>query len=327
VAPAGTLGGNGVGTGPVILNGNISPGASVGTLGTGPQTWNGGGSFTMEVSNAVTVGGWDHLNVSGTIDVQATAGSPFAVRLVSLAGSTPGLASNWDYNQGTTWSLADATGGVLGFDATKFVIDTTRFSNDLAGGTFQLSSSLNVTFLPNHRPALLPADGSRLVGETLTRNIADFLDKLGSDPDNDPLGLVAVYGGTNGTVTTDGTNIIYTGTNNLPDVFYCVIRDVRSSYRAGDTVRMATNTYTVNISTNGPTPNITGQQLLPDGNVRISFATIPNRTYQVQATEYLTNPIPWVTVLITNSSTNGALIFDDLQATNYPQRYYRTAAP
>jgi hypothetical protein len=66
---------------------------------------------------------------------------------------------------------------------------------------------------------------------------------------------------------------------------------------------------------------------LPDRNVRIAFAATPRTSFEVQATDLVSNPSPWVTLLITNSGTNMILGFDDLDATNHQRRYYRTATP
>ncbi|MGZ5528433.1 MAG: autotransporter-associated beta strand repeat-containing protein, partial [Limisphaerales bacterium] len=91
VASTATLGGNGtVGTsGTITLNGTISPGASPGTLTTGNETWAGGAIYRCELTNATGVAGtgWDLVNVSGTLTITATAGSPFTIKLATLKGN------------------------------------------------------------------------------------------------------------------------------------------------------------------------------------------------------------------------------------------------
>jgi len=122
VAAGKTLGGTGTVAGTVTVNGIVSPGASVGTLTTGAETWNGGGSYTVEMSAAGGIAGtgWDLLSTGG-IAVAATSGSTFTIRLVS-AGSAVGFNAAQDY----TWKIA--TGAVTGFDATKFTIVTSGFA-------------------------------------------------------------------------------------------------------------------------------------------------------------------------------------------------------
>jgi autotransporter-associated beta strand protein len=74
-----TLGGSGTVGGSVSLNGTVSSGTSVGTLNTGSQTWNGGATNRFELSSATNSAGRDLLNINGTLNVQATAGSKFTV--------------------------------------------------------------------------------------------------------------------------------------------------------------------------------------------------------------------------------------------------------
>jgi hypothetical protein len=74
-------------------------------------------------------------------------------------------------------------------------------------------------------------------------------------------------------------------------------------------------------------PSVLSGELLPGGKFRLQFSVSPGSVYAVQAADYLTNPIPWTTLLTTNSGTNVTLIVDDQQATNWAQRYYRTVAP
>src|SRR6185369_6138986 len=125
--------------------------------------------------------------------------------------------------------------------------------------------------------------------------------------------------------------IYYTpGTNgNVTDAFSYTIRDVRAAYRAGDTVRQASGTILVSIapdSTN-QTQNIIGIVTNLDGNVTINFAGIPGRNYLVQAATNLAPPVIWQTLSTNAAGTNGLWSFADLEATNYAQRYYRSAKP
>jgi autotransporter-associated beta strand protein len=125
-----TLGGSGNIGGSVALNGTVSPGTSVGTLTTGSQTWNGGATNRFELSSATNSAVSDLLNINGTLNVQATAGNKFTVKLVSMTNATTaGLVPDFKGNSNYTWTVATASGGVLNFDASKFAIDTSAFSN------------------------------------------------------------------------------------------------------------------------------------------------------------------------------------------------------
>jgi hypothetical protein len=59
--------------------------------------------------------------------ISATSGSPFAINLWSLASTGPdvnGAAANFNAAQGYTWRIATASGGITGFSADKFRINT-----------------------------------------------------------------------------------------------------------------------------------------------------------------------------------------------------------
>jgi fibronectin-binding autotransporter adhesin len=127
VLPAGRLGGSGVVSGTVALAGQVAPGASVGTLTTGSETWEGGASYQFEVSDvAGTFGahpGWDRLQVEGDLTINATPGSQFLidVRTVNGAGlSAPviGLSADSAY----TMKFARVTGTLSGFDSAAFTV-------------------------------------------------------------------------------------------------------------------------------------------------------------------------------------------------------------
>jgi autotransporter-associated beta strand protein len=143
VAPGATLGGNGTMAAPVVLNGTIAPGIGVGALATGSETWNGGGQYLCEVNSTNSTGA-DHVDVKGTLNVQATAAIKFIVKLVSFtASNTAGAVADFNQYSNSSWSLLTANGGVTNFDVSKFVVDTSCFSNDWNGGKFGLAVSGN----------------------------------------------------------------------------------------------------------------------------------------------------------------------------------------
>jgi phosphodiesterase/alkaline phosphatase D-like protein len=77
----------------------------------------------------------------------------------------------------------------------------------------------------------------------------------------------------------------------------------------------------------GAPPTILSGEWFAEGKFRLQFGVSPGVDYIVQATDSLTNPIPWIALLTTNSGTNLMLFFDDLQVTNRDQRFYRIVAP
>lgn len=148
VQAGGTLTGNGSASGAVTVDGTLAPGDGVGSLTTGTQTWNGGGRYAWELNDA-SLGG-DTLTVNGSLNVTATPANKFIVKLISLAGSAPGPAAGFDHQSAYTWTLANVTGSLSGFDPNAFAVDTSAFSNDLGGGAFTVEAAGNMVVLKFH---------------------------------------------------------------------------------------------------------------------------------------------------------------------------------
>ena len=137
IAGGATLGGSGTIAGGITLNGRLSPGNSPGLLTTGSETWNTGSSYVWQASavNGLAGTGWDQVKINGTLDLTqlASVGS-FTLSLASLGlDNTAGNVS--DFNDASNYSFAflTTTGGVNGFDAAKFTLDTSAFSNPFRG--------------------------------------------------------------------------------------------------------------------------------------------------------------------------------------------------
>lgn len=182
----GRLGGSGTvnGTVSVASGGILAPGNSTGTLTTGNETWAGGGSYTFEINNATgTAGGasgWDLVQgVSGltTLNITATNSNKFAINVFSLGlDQNPGSATNFVNTNSYTWKIADFDGGITGFSADKFVVNSSspngNFQNSTAGGTFGVgiggtnNSELYLTFTPAPvpEPATVLAIGAAGLG-------------------------------------------------------------------------------------------------------------------------------------------------------------------
>ena len=100
----------------------------------------------------------DLLNITGTLDVQATSITPFTLRLVSMAdNATTGLVPDFDGNTSYTWVFATASGGILNFDASKFAIDATAFANAYTG-TFSVAKQGN-NLVVNYTPFMILSSG------------------------------------------------------------------------------------------------------------------------------------------------------------------------
>jgi autotransporter-associated beta strand protein len=170
-------GGVTVGTSAILSPGN-SPGIQPFTTG---LTWASGGTYLWEVNNwatPVTAGtDYDQIQVSGgPLDITATSGSTFRIAITGLtASNTAGLVPNFDPYSARTFTIATSALGLTGFDATKFTLDTTDFSNSLAYGGFWISTDsgssdvyLNYTPFATYTLAASAGSNTMIVGGTTT---------------------------------------------------------------------------------------------------------------------------------------------------------------
>jgi fibronectin-binding autotransporter adhesin len=150
IASGATLSGNGtVGSAAVNLGSTVAPGAAgPGTLTSGLQTWAGAGNYKWEINNATGAKGgdpgWSWMNMAGALTINASSGSKFVIKVVSLNSSdVAGQAANFDNTATYVWTIASASGGIIGFDPAKFTIDTSAFQNALGAGAFSVSQNGN----------------------------------------------------------------------------------------------------------------------------------------------------------------------------------------
>jgi hypothetical protein len=124
-----------------------------------------------------------------------------------------------------------------------------------------------------------------------------------SDADGDALTVTGVSGMTNGTATTDGTNITYTASGAGIDGFTYTVSD-----GFGGTASQTVN-VTIDSSAQGQTGS--NSTLLPGndghGNAVLSYAGIPGRNYALDETHSLALPITWTPVVTNMAATNGVI--------------------
>jgi len=150
-----TLSGSGA-LGALSLAGQVAPGNSPGQLSVaGNASFAEGASYLWEIANASAAAGvagvgYDLLSVGGTLSLNASAAKPFTVTLKSLlANGSAGLAAGFDPLHNHSYTLAYASGGILGFAADEFSIDGSGFGNALMGGRWSVAASghaLNLNF-------------------------------------------------------------------------------------------------------------------------------------------------------------------------------------
>jgi autotransporter-associated beta strand protein len=134
----------------VTDGGKFSPGNSPGTVTTGSTTWNSGGSYLVEIGDALADVGHDLWKVDGQLKLNSTPQHPFLISLASLDDLL------FDNSRDYTWPILQADGGILGLDPSLLALDTSAFENDLASGHFSLQSTgseLSIHFSAIPEPA------------------------------------------------------------------------------------------------------------------------------------------------------------------------------
>ncbi|MGB2351985.1 MAG: PEP-CTERM sorting domain-containing protein, partial [Akkermansiaceae bacterium] len=118
----------------------LSPGNSPGTQTFDNLTWTNGGTYLWEINDSGgTQGadpGWDWLEITGALDLSSLTTGGFTIDIDSLtAGNVVGDSVGFDtFTQmdgiaDYSFTIATATGGISGFDADDFLLDSSGFSN------------------------------------------------------------------------------------------------------------------------------------------------------------------------------------------------------
>lgn len=182
VTNTGLLTGSGTVSGPVTVqaDGLLAPGQgtlsgrTVKVLTTGNLTMQADSEYQWQLNSwaanaSAGNGGNGFDQVKGTsgskLDLSgATAADPIVIHVVSLSGTTPGSFAVYNTAVGRSWVIADysagnTTGGIIGFSADKFTIDTSGFANDPNTTRFSISTDassnrLILTFTPVPEPVL-----------------------------------------------------------------------------------------------------------------------------------------------------------------------------
>ncbi len=152
---------NCVGTivGSTVINGTIESFDAIGTLNNnGDLILQSGGTNNWFINNATgtkgTDSGWALLNVSGTLQINSTDGSPFVINVNSLTlADAVGNAANFHSSSNYTWIIAQA-GSISGFtDSGQFSVVTTGFANFPGSpsqwAVSQSGNNLVLTFTPS----------------------------------------------------------------------------------------------------------------------------------------------------------------------------------
>jgi hypothetical protein len=92
--------------------------------------------------------GWDFLDIAGSLTINATSENRFIIDVRSLTlGNEAGAVHDFSNMESYSWRIAHASGGITGFDAMAFDIQTDEFTYPDVLGLFEFELSGNDLFL------------------------------------------------------------------------------------------------------------------------------------------------------------------------------------
>lgn len=195
--------------------------------------------------------------------------------------------------------------------------DAANYSVVVSNASGSVTSLVATLTYNNTAPVANPSTYTRPAGSPLNILIVGNLSAYWSDVDGDPLSLSGVISSTNGaSVSYDSTYVHYSNVNDVADEIDYTISDGFSGTAAG----------TISVVVGPPPTNtVVGAVANGNGSVTLNFAGVPGYTYQVDAATNLVPPILWTTISTnTTDSITGLWQITDQQATNYPNRFYRS---
>ncbi|MDY0145084.1 MAG: autotransporter-associated beta strand repeat-containing protein [Kiritimatiellia bacterium] len=213
-----------MGTGTIdelFVDGTVHPGASsntVGILKASNVFLSPGGALRVDMTDAAgTAGtGWDLIDCTGDITVDATEQSPFTVQVV-------GAPSGFTAAVSKSWKIIDASAGVVnGFAANKFTVDATGFTSAMGGGGFTVTENGGDLYLEFQIPgiAVLGTNGTTIAKGSTAVSLANGTD-FGSVSINSADVRTFVVTNTGGAelsldaVTIDGDDFVVVAANEL----------------------------------------------------------------------------------------------------------------
>jgi len=132
---------SGITVGPNII---VSPGNSPGQANTMDQTWADGGTYEFEINDAEGALGtsWDHIAISGELDVSGLTTDGFTLALVGLLSGDPAVLPNFDETSDYSWEIASFSTIVGTYTSDLINVDTSGFLEPFTG-TFAVNQSGN----------------------------------------------------------------------------------------------------------------------------------------------------------------------------------------
>jgi hypothetical protein len=297
----------------------ISPGTNLGTLTAGNNTWTGSGNFNWTLQDALGAAGMGGslLNINGQLDVSGASG--FTINVASFPSGSPpaNLVAPTQYS----WTIVETSGGIVGFNASNFVINPNpEFVNPFGTGDFGLSvvgNNLVLTFQPVP-PAVTTLNASSL-------NLTSAVLNSSVNPNGTPALAWFQYGLNTNYGSFSATNILGSGTNAIPSSASIMGLTPLTTYHF---CAVATNSMGLTVgadkafTTLGPF-QVVGITPQPGTSYLLQFSGSAGSNYTVQAS---TNLFQWIPLTNLPANSGGLFQFIDTN-TNFPARFYRLSVP
>ncbi|MEI9960603.1 MAG: protease pro-enzyme activation domain-containing protein [Limisphaerales bacterium] len=304
--------------------GNIS-GASNNVLTIAATTTDNGGSYSLIVTNAY--GSVTSSVVTLTVNLAVPdiilnssanpSGYRDGVNFIASIIPTNATGTVQFFTNDVAFDLQTVVDGqAASFSLVSLPRGTNHIGAIYSGDANNLSATNFIEqIVTNHPPIAAPAFYTRTAGLSLDIAVADLATNW-SDADDDELSLIDVSVSTNGVMMTNNAGtLVYCNSNNVDDQFICTISDGWGG----------TNFQMINITVVLPTnaiPNITSVTANSDGSITLNLNGASGFTYVLETTTNLFPPIDWQPV-VTNTLNTNVWEFNDAQATNFLQRFYR----
>jgi fibronectin-binding autotransporter adhesin len=283
------------------------------------------GNFIQLSTNPASIfniNGSQDLNLSGTIDLNG------ATKTIQADNTARSILSG-DINNG---SLVKTGNGALYVNGNNNA-GSTVVSNGTLGGTGTFAGPVTVesggTLAPGSSVGTLTINSDL----TLNGNLAIEVNRSLS-PSNDIVNVSGVLtNGGSGTVTVNNLGPALAAGNkftlfNQPLLNGGALTVTGASATWSNRLALDGSIVMTAIVVSQPT-TITNVTRLGDGNVQFSFSGTGGQAYRIWAsTNVAATPVTNTWTLLTNATFSGGMeTFKDLQATNFPRRFYNITAP
>ena len=284
--------------------------------------------WTQEITGLATAGtaasqtiGSSSLTADSTLILNGgTNVSTYAGRIVDSVAS------------GTMKVGLTVNSGSLFLNAANTYTGPTSVAGGVLGGTGSLASPVAV--LPGGTLSPGASIGTLTVANTVTLGGTNLMEvsKTGATITSDLLTGVTTltYGGTlklalSGAPLAAGDSIKLYTAGTYSGAFATIEPSIPGTGLIWDTSELAT-TGTLKVAPDAA-PALTGGSLLPDGNFALTLTGTLGQPYSVRASTNVALPLGTWTVLTNGTVPTVPFVFEDLTATNFPLRFYRTSTP